>query len=545
MAIQDVAFFAKYYHDFDLFPMQPKWSDFLDHTDRGGILAWPGSGKTELVARFKVEQLICRNRNLRILLISETEKLAFKNSDLIRADLETNSKLIADFGSFKTRRFPWTQKYFTVARTANQKDFTVEVAGIGSSVIGSRFDIVIFDDPVSTKTVQNADIRAALVEYIQNVIATRLPREGGILWFIGSPQHPKDIYRYFDEHPFYDVEKTPALLEYPDHYDIIELEHPELDDSTDPPRWVKWRCIIDPKGKQGKSSDPINWPVERLLLKKKELGTVAFNRLFQFILTDDETALIAWDFLTQCRDEEFSYYQFDQKDYIAIIGGVDPSLVQSKQEAERKNSDFAVICTFGIRENHHIDLIGLREERGFTPDQKEKWVVREARIFGYDHLFFETNNFGQIYFWNLLKKTKIPLHPHHTGGNKFDPFEGFPALEPLFENKHVRIPYQNEKDQQLTDRLYDQLYNPVEAEHDDMLAAFWIAYRGVLQYLAMLARIEERRGKASRKRTRTESSGQDQSRGSEQSDSAVHQTGRRRTARVRPRRRKATQPQED
>ncbi len=498
MACEDTRYMCLEYFDQDLWPCQQTWDAQLDEIHYGGIVGPPGSGKTELLLR-KIVQRIARNRNIRIAIISATEKLARKDLSVISRDLQ-NPKLVSDFGSFRTRTETWGKTSITVKRTANLKDPTVEALGVGSNILGGRYDLVILDDPVDEKTVRNADRRAFTVEYIEGTVLERLEPDGQ-LWFLGNRKHPGDLYNYLISSGRYEVVVSRALIREPEH-SVVELTRPE------PSQWnpkvkTKFRIVFTSKD-HGEALTPERWPPERLLEWKQHIGSILFNREYQGIVVDDETALIKREWLEDAKDPTRSYGVYDRSEFIGIISGCDPALATDKKRAEKNDTDFFVNTTIGIGHNEHRYLIDLVRDRGMTPVQVEQTIVKQARLHRPDRMLFEANAFGEIHLWNLKKKTGVPIKAHFTGGNKYDPYAGYPALATLFENRQVHLPYKTDHDKEITNGLIEELFNPEETGHDDRLSSFWITESGVRWFLRVLDKVGSLSGGRSLRQQRPE-----------------------------------------
>lgn len=494
LARKSIKFFAAYYLGLSLWKCQKLWFDELRDMVKGGIVGPPDSGKTEVIARLVPDHTIVFNRNVRICCISATADLAEANGSVIRQDLE-NERIVEDFGPFKTAT-QWTDKKFRVRRDIVAKEGTFEAYGMDSkSYYGKHYDIIILDDIQNDQNVRSQKTRQFHIKIFQNTIRPRLV-PGGRLLILANKQHPDDFYTYIGKQPEYHLIISKALIRRPESYKIVELPQRELNEFGDK---SKWRVEIDLTKDRGAALTEERYPVPRLLALEREIGTAAFSLKYQQEATDDESALIKWAHLQAAKDEMLSYGAFNRTHYLELVSGIDPSLVIDKKAAETKDSDYMVITTMGILPNHHFHLLGLEVERGLTPVEVRKKVVENARIFQPVIQFFETNNFGEIHHWHLKEETGVPIARHHTGGQKYDPFQGYPSLAVLFENGQIRLPYKTEEDKLKTDLLISELYNPEEANHDDRLSSLWICYSGARRLInvweksrGMRQRIDER-----------------------------------------------------
>ncbi len=112
------------------------------------LLAPAAHGKTTLVVRAYTIWLLCCFPNVRI-------KIGTKNSDDaatrlldIKTELESNERLIADFGAFKGDH--WREMEINVAqRISHDKEPSVRVFGSETSIFGQRATHLILDDYVT------------------------------------------------------------------------------------------------------------------------------------------------------------------------------------------------------------------------------------------------------------------------------------------------------------------------------------------------------------------------------------------------------------
>lgn len=472
LAKRSIKFYAAYYLGLDLWRCQKMWFDELRDIVKGGIVGPPDSGKTEVIARLVPDHTICFNRNIRICCISATQDLAEANGSVIRQDLE-NERIVEDFGPFKTAT-QWTDKKFRVRRDVVAKEGTFEAYGMDSkSFYGKHYDVIILDDIQNDINVRSAKTRQFHVRIFQNTIRPRLV-PGGRLLILANKQHPDDFYTYIGKQPEYHLIISKALIREPAKYSIRELPQREQNEFGDK---TKWRVEIDPAD-PGEALTPERYPVPRLLSLKREIGSGAFSLKYQQEATDDATALISWAHLQAAKDESLSYEDYNPRHYLELVSGIDPSLKIDKKAAEAEDTDYMVITTLGILPNHHFHLLALERERGLTPLKVRENVVNNAKIYHPVMQFFETNNFGEVHHWHLKEETGIPIVKHYTGGQKYDPYQGYPSLSVLFENGQIKLPYKTEADKIKTDLLISELYNPEESNHDDQLSALWIAYSG-------------------------------------------------------------------
>lgn len=479
LASVSVRYFAKYYLDRDLWDCQERWITKVRKAKQGLILGPCGHGKTESMAKVLPLQEIVQNRNIRILIVAKSDKLAMKDLFSIRMELETNDRLIADYGRFYDRKFVWTKhQLYCIRPDQAMKDPTVEAVGIGGAITGGRFDIIILDDVIDVLSVREATQREKHREYLDTTLIPRL-EPWGVIWAIGTRKHPDDIYNHMLKNPAWTCVVDRAIVREP-LYETHKLDEPYT--------------MIDPIGREVEITHEIRfktddhgeclakdkWTVEKLLLLRHAIGTITFGREYQNIITSDENAIFKLQWLLQCRDENLSYVIGDlpgelRDRYLAIFQGDDPSLVPDPKKAKADDTDYMVIVTVGLSDDGDRYLLARRRERGLSPTEVQTAIRTEYYRFMPDFHFIEVNNFGVIHAYNATQSTSMKICRHNTGSNKHDLYQGLPSLAVLFENRKFHLPYKTAEDKKITDELIAEFYGFGTEAHDDQVMAIWIA----------------------------------------------------------------------
>lgn len=193
----------------------------------------PGSGKSTLFTHDIVTWLIARDRTIRVMVGSRTERQAKMYVGRVRRTLEREAPLRAsatalmrgtgfdaeatmqdDYGRFQpeNRTDKWSSSELTVRQVdgvqIDDKEATVSAWGMDSGFLGGRFDIVIWDDLVDKKNTKTAESREAIREWWDSEAETRI-EPGGVLILQGQRISPDDLYRYClnklddDDQPMY------------------------------------------------------------------------------------------------------------------------------------------------------------------------------------------------------------------------------------------------------------------------------------------------------------------------------------------------------
>lgn len=486
VAMQSLQFFAWYYFGIYLHKAQRKWARRFLSSKKAMVMAPRGHGKTELM-KIIIIWLICKNRNVRILITSLSDPQATKLLRVIKAELEINAKLIMDYGSFYEYGNHWAEKSIFVKRSKTMKDATVEAVGIFSSITGGRFDYIIFDDMIDIKAVREDKQRLKIISEFEETFIPLL-EPWGCAWVVGTRKHFGDIYGQLIRNPSWVYIIDQAIIEEPKDFEIVELDEPKIVIIDDEEIEIIVDVVI--KGDDhGKCLWPDHMPMEFLLALRYSLKPIAFNREYQNVVISDEFALFKMCHLEACRCDTLSYINHEMTvneaaEYDFILQGVDPALVTDKATAETHDSSFMVDITIGATNRGKADLLHIHRERGLTPAQVSGIIKKLYYQFDPAACAIERNSFGEFHIANLIEETDLRIVKHHTGGNKRDPYKGVPSLAVAIENRKFRFPYKTAADRIITDKLTDELHALGVGEHTDQIMALWIVYTLLTRMIA-------------------------------------------------------------
>ena len=128
-----------------------------------------GWGKTTLILAYIIQRT-CADPNIAILLANEKEQTACDFLHEIKTQFETNEFLRALFPEVIPPDFhatTWSASRIIVQRTSGRKEPTVATVGVGGTVIGLHFDLIVVDDAISREAMENA--RAGSWQIIRQV----------------------------------------------------------------------------------------------------------------------------------------------------------------------------------------------------------------------------------------------------------------------------------------------------------------------------------------------------------------------------------------
>ena len=134
---------------------------------------------------------ICKDRNIRIMIVSKTQGFARKNLYAIKKRLSDAGwyeasgyrNVLTEWGPFKPgqndRSTPWSADLFYVQGIDSaEKDPTCEALGIGNQIYGARTDLIILDDIATISNQQSEVEREKQLDWIVREVMARLSEHG-------------------------------------------------------------------------------------------------------------------------------------------------------------------------------------------------------------------------------------------------------------------------------------------------------------------------------------------------------------------------------
>jgi predicted phage terminase large subunit-like protein len=173
--------------------------------------------------------LIAKNPNIRILIANSVLSNAKSFLREIKGHLERNEKLREIIGDQVNKSDKWTETEIIIkGRTSNLKEPTIQVAGVGQSLVSQHYDVIIGDDLVNTESVNTAEQIEKTKDWFK--MALSLLEPNGIKILIGTRYHYGDLYGwlikefYADYNPqIHSVYNTDGTTIFPDRFseDVI------------------------------------------------------------------------------------------------------------------------------------------------------------------------------------------------------------------------------------------------------------------------------------------------------------------------------------
>lgn len=247
------AMFAKHFFGMNYSWFQLEWLAEMDKLPLGSILLClmpPEHGKTTM-AENRFNEDLARKPDWRITVASESQGIARKILSRVRNRMEPNGPTpayVSRWGPFVPQRGsggrdvsqPWSQDMFNVfkKREHDERDYSMQALGVGSSIVSTRCDHLHCDDIQSVKS-HTPGKTDRLEEWLRQDALSR-PGEHGKTTICGTRVGEDDIYERLEsddeliESGILKVVKFPAIITdydtgeqrplFPERYTMEQLE---------------------------------------------------------------------------------------------------------------------------------------------------------------------------------------------------------------------------------------------------------------------------------------------------------------------------------
>jgi hypothetical protein len=474
----------------------------------------PGAGKSTLFTHDIPLWLICRNRAIRILIGSRTERQAKMYTGRLMDSLERESPYLAtdteklqgaadadstvtkDYGRFKpTTPKVWRREELTVAQpndvAASDKENTLSAYGKDGGVLGGRFDLSIWDDLVDPKNQGTPDAREELKTWWRKIAMTRC-EPGGAVVLQGQRIGPDDLYRFaldmhdvvLDEDGFEVEEADPPKkfrhIIYRAHYeDRCPGVHPRRS-----PAWPQG-CLLDPHR--------LSW---RDLESTRKSDETDFLVGYQQEDVDPSSTLVRKVWVTGGRDEAGVEYPGCWDEFRGLCelpphlrgdlfsyATVDPSgakywaLQWWIYHPESEQRFLMDLVREKIPSSGFIDYdIDARELVGLMP----AWQERSIRLGWPIRYWIMEANAVQKWLAGNAAGDRFRLQydaqfvRHYTNSNKIDDKLGVSMLSTLYRQGRVRLPGKQSDGSRIASlKLVDEVTRHPHGATDDQVMAQW------------------------------------------------------------------------
>ena len=445
----------------------------------------PNHAKSITVTVDYVTWKIVNNPNFRVLIVSQTQRLAADFLYAIKQRLthpmyeELQQAYAAGVG-FKSKTASWQQTRVTFGdelRESSEKDPNIEAVGIGGQIYGKRADMIIIDDAV---TLSNANDFERQIKWLTQDVRSRLNPTGKLI-VIGTRVAAVDLYRELrnpDRYPGGLVPWTylamPALLE----------------TNEDPDKWVTlWShsdAPFDGQEESDKNEEGLypRWNGRNLYNERQAMDASTWAMVYQQQDISDDAIFDpvcvkgSIDGMRKAGrlTPGFPGHPKDLNGF-SIICGLDPAMV----------GDTAAVCYAIDRVSHKRYIVDAIKITRPTPAQIRQLIMDWTNVYTPNEWIVERNAFQSFLTQDegiraFLATKGILLREHHTGNNKWDSGFGVASMSTLFgtkqaDGKHHRDNLMHLPSDQTENikALMEQLitWSPTTKGKTDMVMALW------------------------------------------------------------------------
>ena len=458
----------------------------------------PNHAKSMTITIDYVTWQVCKNPNFRVLIVSQTQRLAADflyaiKQRLTHPSYEALQSAYAAGIGFKSKSASWQATRVTFGdelRESGEKDPNIEAVGIGGQIYGKRADMIIVDDAV---TLSNANDFERQIKWLTQDVRSRLNPTGKLI-VIGTRVASIDLYKELrseDRYPGgivpWSYLAMPALLTVDDDPDKWETLWPASDQPFD--------------GQNEVEKDPVTgfyprWNGRNLYNERQSMDASTWALIYQQQDISDDAAFDpvcvrgSIDGMRKAGRLTAGHpgHPRDLNGF-TFICGLDPAMI----------GDTAAICYARDRASNKRYIVDAIKITRPSPAAIRNLIFDWTSLYGPSEWIVEKNAFQSF----LTQDEGIKMHlaskgvqfkEHHTGSNKWDAGFGVASMATLFgtkqfDNKHhrdnlIHLPSdQTENIKALIEQLIT--WSPTTKGKTDMVMALWfceIRAREMLNY---------------------------------------------------------------
>ena len=458
----------------------------------------PNHAKSMTITVDYVTWMLCQNPNFRILIVSQTQRLAADFLYAIKQRLthpmyeDLQAAYAAGVG-FNTKSASWQATRVTFGdelRESSEKDPNIEAVGIGGQIYGKRADMIIVDDAV---TLSNANDFERQIKWLNQDVRSRLNPTGKLI-IVGTRVSAIDLYRELrneDRYPGGIVPWTylamPALL--------------QTDD--DPAKWeTLWPYTDVPfDGQTEEDKHPVTglyprWNGQNLWNERQQMDTSTWALVYQQqdisddAIFDPVSVRGSIDGMRKSGPLTPGHpgHPKSTNGFVTVCG-LDPAMV----------GDTAVVCYAIDRTTYKRYIVDTIKITRPTPAQIRQIIFDWTVTYAPSEWIVEKNAFQAFLTQDegirqYLANRGVRLREHHTGNNKWDSGFGVASMSTLFgtkqeDGKHhrdnlIHLPSdQTENIKSMIEQLVT--WSPTTKGKTDMVMALWfceIRAREIINY---------------------------------------------------------------
>jgi hypothetical protein len=458
----------------------------------------PNHAKSMTITVDYVTWMVAQNPNFRVLIVSQTQRLAADFLYAIKQRLthpmyEQLQQAYAAGVGFNSKSASWQATRITFGdelRESGEKDPNIEAVGIGGQIYGKRADMIIVDDAV---TLSNANDFERQIKWLTQDVRSRLNPTGKLI-IIGTRVASVDLYKELrneDRYPGGLVPWTylamPALLTADENPDKWETLWPASDAPFD--------------GQAESDKDEVTglyprWSGRNLFNERQSMDASTWALIYQQQDISDDSAFDpvcvrgSIDGMRKAGPLTAGHpgHPRDLNGF-SIICGLDPAMI----------GDTAAICYAIDRSTNKRYIVDAIKISRPSPAAIRNLIFDWTSIYSPSEWIVEKNAFQSFLTQDEgirqhLATRGVQFKEHHTGSNKWDAGFGVASMSSLFgtkqhDGKHhrdnlIHLPSdQTENVKALIEQLIT--WSPTTKGKTDLVMALWfceIRAREMLNY---------------------------------------------------------------
>ncbi len=451
----DFATFSKEFLGSEVFPHHQSWIDVLEGREPSWLhpsMTFEPSNRRRMLINVPPEHAkstvltvgyatyrIAMDPNIRIVIVSQTQTRAkeFLYSIKQRLTEDNWAKLQGVYGpagGWKETADQWTADRIYLERSSGEKDPTVQAIGMGQQIYGTRADLIILDDVVTTT---NAHEWEKQLNWLQKMVITRVGATG-MLIIAGTRVSSVDLYKEVrnpdnwsgDKSPFTYL-AMPAVLEFADKKENWKTLWPISDrvwDGADPDNEDDSELLV-----QDENGYYPKWDGKRLFQRRSEVNPSTWALVYQQ-QDVEEDAIFPPALVNSCVNRMRKPGPLNMGapghpsggQWVTILG-FDPAMAghaaMVAYAIERESGERMVLDVYNMADPTPQKIRALMED----------WVLKFRPI----ELRVEINAHQKAYsldedlrMW--MANRGVQMREHFTGKNKWDVSFGVASMSNLF-----------------------------------------------------------------------------------------------------------------
>lgn len=436
-------------------------------------------GKSEAASVVVPSWAALRNPNIRIAIISMSSTLAKKK-------LAQCKEIIQRWSNKYNRRILENKSTrLTLQRSANHSEGTIEATGMGGSITGGHYDLIIFDDILSWDNQRTETQRNTTEQRFKDYMNLGSRGETAFV-VIGTRKHPEDLYSGLIENPLWDANVTEAIQD----WSVIENKEYTLvveNKNSGSAREIPGEELHTIDGRDERIIDvninredvevlwPERWPIESLVKNmlstqlSGEEGMLVWRRENQNDAQAMEGQVLSLDminYVSKLRKtwEKYSWY-----------AGLDPAIEDDPEKAAQNDTDYWGLGVIAYdREEDTSYLHRVSRRRGMTLAKAISWVKDELSEYNISRVLVESNQ-AQRWFVQSAKDKGLRVDKTSSADSKK---ERIINMASRFETGKVKI-VASDDSSAMWQGFEEEWVQFPSGDHDDRLDGVEIALRNV------------------------------------------------------------------